>query len=111
MFPCQIGSMEEVKHENLDGVAGGTTETADSAKQYTISFKVKVYQGSTWRNTFPYTYWDTDFVSRIKASIADTYRLEDKDQVHLYKPDGTEITGGSIGGNGIVTNDVLTAVF
>ncbi len=95
----------KVKDERvLETTAGG------SAGQYTIAYKLKVYDSERQRASWPVTQWSSDYVSSIKELVTSRFGCS-MEQVHLYHEDGSEIINGTLLANGIVTGETLKAVF
>lgn len=97
--------MKELNHEEELQTAGGATSW------YNLSFTLKVYEGDTWINSFPYMVPSHEFISSFKRSVSNSCRGASPDQIHLYRPDGMEMVSGSLESNGIQNGDVITAVF
>jgi hypothetical protein len=97
--------MEEINREEAENISGG------SASYYIVGFTVKLYNNDTWVHEYPFTLWSHEYVSHVKESLVGSHGITSPDQIRLYRPDGREMTGGSLEDNGICTGNVIKAVY
>lgn len=97
--------MKELDNKETEKFAGG------SAGLDTVRFKLRLCQGDNWINTYTYTLFRYDRIVSLRKKLVGNHGITNAEQVHLFHPDGHEMTSGTYETNGINNDDTIKAVF